>query len=288
MPDIALFCPSLLVWGLMVAIAMLLSGCESSPKQTSRYSMEQDVGPEQAVDLSHVKDAVPRSEPYSAGGNRSPYTVWGESYLVMASAQGYREQGIASWYGRKFHGHATSNGEIYDMYAMTAAHKALPLPSFARVTNQANGRSVVVRVNDRGPFHEDRLIDLSYAAAHRLGMLRAGTARVLVEAITPEPIPLPLGSRAANTAAQSATADAQLVTRHLQIGAYSTREAAEKVRQRVVALLPQWPVAVSERDGAKTLYRVRLGPLPAQASTDSLIEQLQQAGFHAPRVVDLP
>ncbi len=250
--------------------------------------MDQDVGPEQAVDLSHVKDAVPRSEPYSPGGNRSPYTVWGKSYQVMASAQGYREQGVASWYGRKFHGHATSNGEIYDMYAMTAAHKSLPLPSFARVTNQATGRSVVVRVNDRGPFHADRLIDLSYAAAHRLGMLRAGTASVLVEAITPEPIPRPLGVRASITAAQPGTSVENGVARYLQIGAYSSREAAKNVQQRLSEVLPQWPVAVSEREGAKTLYRVRLGPLPVTTSTAILVERLKQAGFHDPHVVDLP
>src|SRR5690606_34290879 len=120
------------------------------------------------------------AEPHSRYGNRSPYTVLGKKYYVRDSAEGYRETGIASYYGRKFHGRRTSNLEVYDMYAFTAAHKTLPLPSFARVTNLANGSSVVVRVNDRGPFHDGRIIDLSYAAAVKLGVDRAGTARVEV------------------------------------------------------------------------------------------------------------
>src|SRR5690554_5870511 len=148
--------------------------------------MTGDAYPVAPPDVSRVPDAVPRLEPPSRGGNRSTYEVWGKTYSVLPEARGYARQGTASWYGEKFHGYATSNGEIYDMYKMTAAHRSLPLPSFVRVTSLDNGRSVIVRVNDRGPFHNDREIDLSYAAAARLDILDSGTGRVKVEAIDVE------------------------------------------------------------------------------------------------------
>jgi len=144
-----------------------------------------DSTPPQIPDVSCIPEPVVLDEPRSAIGNRSPYTVLGKQYRVLARADGYVERGLASYYGVKFHGRRTSNREIYDMYAFTAAHKSLPLPSFARVTNLDNGKSVVVRVNDRGPFHAGRVIDLSYAAAVRLDMVRQGTARVEVRALTP-------------------------------------------------------------------------------------------------------
>jgi rare lipoprotein A len=136
-------------------------------------------------DVDQIPEPEVRDEPHSRYGNRSPYTVLGKTYRVLDNAEGYDEVGIASFYGNKFHGRRTSNLEVYDMYAFTAAHKTLPLPSFARVTNLANGRSVVVRINDRGPFHDGRIIDLSYAAAVKLGVDRAGTARVEVQGLMP-------------------------------------------------------------------------------------------------------
>lgn len=137
-------------------------------------------------DIDRIRDAVPRAEPRSKYGNPDNYEVLGKRYHVLASAEGYRERGTASWYGEKFHGRRTSSGEPYDMFAMTAAHKTLPLPSYVRVTHLRNGRSVVVRVNDRGPFHDDRIIDLSYAAAVRLDMLGDGSAPVEVVALMPD------------------------------------------------------------------------------------------------------
>ena len=136
------------------------------------------------VDLDRVADAKPRLEPLHPGAN-SPYTVLGRKYVPYQSLKPYRQRGIASWYGRKFHGRPTSSGERYNMYAMTAAHTILPIPSYARVTHLGSGRSVIVRINDRGPFHADRVIDLSYAAAHKLGVVNSGSARVEVEAILP-------------------------------------------------------------------------------------------------------
>ncbi|MGC3871930.1 septal ring lytic transglycosylase RlpA family protein [Halomonas sp. GXIMD04776] len=150
-----------------------------------RYAMNSDAYPELPPDVSDVPDAVPRVEPRSASGNRPTYQVWGKTYHVLSDSTGYEKQGTASWYGQKFHGYATASGEIYDMYKMSAAHRSLPLPTYARVTNIDNGRSVIVKVNDRGPFHGDRLIDLSYAAAARLDILGNGTGRVDVEAIDP-------------------------------------------------------------------------------------------------------
>lgn len=188
----------------LVATA-LLAGCAGSGPTTSpqrdgadrqpapapssgggRYAMNSDAYPDNPPDVSQIPDAVPRVEPLSRGGNRPVYEVWGKTYHVLPDARGYARQGTASWYGEKFHGYATSNGEIYDMYEMTAAHRSLPLPTYARVTSLENGRSVIVRVNDRGPFHNDREIDLSYAAAARLDILERGTGRVKVEAIDAE------------------------------------------------------------------------------------------------------
>jgi len=150
---------------LMIVIAAGLTACVSSPAPTSKprqptFAEQKDRGPTQAMDVDHIPDAIPRYEPRTIAGNKSPYTVLGKTYRVLPDSTGYSEQGIASWYGEKFHGRNTSNGEIYDMYGMTAAHKTLLIPSFVRVTNLDNGKSIIVRVNDRGPFHDNRIIDL--------------------------------------------------------------------------------------------------------------------------------
>ena len=157
--------------------------------------------------LDNVPDAVPRIEPLASGANK-PYNVFGRPYVPDVSGGPYREQGRASWYGKKFHGNSTSNGERYDMYAMTAAHRTLPIPSYVRVTRVSNGKTVVLRVNDRGPFHSDRIIDLSYVAAYKLGMLGPGSTEVVVERITPDQIRnwkiAPPASNVAQTATQPA------------------------------------------------------------------------------------
>lgn len=165
-------------------LAVLLPACGSAPQKGGYYK---DDGPPPAPppNLERIADAVPRAEPLHRFANR-PYEVLGKSYAPMAAVQPFRQRGMASWYGKRFHGKRTSSGEPYDMYAMSAAHPTLPIPSYARVTNLANGRSVIVRINDRGPFHAGRVIDLSYAAAHKLGYITQGSARVEVEAIVPE------------------------------------------------------------------------------------------------------
>jgi rare lipoprotein A len=173
--------------GATLALSLLVgcAGGGGSQSGGGRYSMDRDAYPETPEDVANVPDAVPRVEPRSRSGNRSSYSVWGKTYHVLADPTGYVAEGRASWYGTKFQGYDTANGETYDMYKMSAAHRSLPLPTYARVTNLDNGRKVIVRVNDRGPFHSDRLIDLSYAAAARLGILKGGTGRVKVEAIDP-------------------------------------------------------------------------------------------------------
>ena len=165
---------------LALAVLLALCGCAT---HGGYYKGDGPGGPP-PVNLDTLADARPRSESLNAGAN-TPYTALGRKYVPYTSLRAYRERGIASWYGRKFHGKRTASGERYDMYAMTAAHTVLPIPSYARVTNLANGKSVVVRINDRGPFRPERIIDLSYAAAYKLGYVNAGSARVEVEAILP-------------------------------------------------------------------------------------------------------
>ncbi|WP_300424232.1 septal ring lytic transglycosylase RlpA family protein [uncultured Thalassolituus sp.] len=236
----------------------LLGGCST----TSRYQHADDFTPDAIADPGKIVDAVPVSEPKSPLGNPKRYKVRGIEYEVMDNAEGFSENGIASWYGMKFHGHRTSNGEIFDVYQMTAAHKHLPLPSYVRVTRQDTGDSVVVRVNDRGPFHEGRVIDLSYAAAVRLGIDKAGTAPVRGEVIA-----APLMNS----------------VHWLQIGAVSTPESAQTLSTRVQeATSHKWPVMVAEkRSGDRTLHRVRLGPVK-DTDLESAIASLKNAGFDSP------
>jgi rare lipoprotein A len=169
---------TLLLLFIFFSLSLTLSACSSG-----RYQLTHDSIPERLPNVAELKDALPRAEAKSRGGNKD-YQVFGKDYQVLASAHNFEQTGQASWYGNKFHGHLTSNGEIYDMYAMSAAHKSLPLPTYLKVTNLSNKKSVIVRVNDRGPFHQSRIIDLSYSAAYKLDMHKQGTAQVNISAIT--------------------------------------------------------------------------------------------------------
>jgi rare lipoprotein A len=249
---------------LSLGVASIVLGC-STPE---RYSQRQD-GTPVPIAPSRVQDAVVRADPLLPQGNKTPYTVRGKQYHVMASALGYKEEGIASWYGTKFHGHETSNGEIFDVYAATAAHKTLPLPSYARVTNLHNGQSIIVRVNDRGPFHDDRLIDLSYGAALRLGFADKGTAPVRVEAITPAGV---------DDRRQLASFGEY---RNLQLGAFGDREAALSLRQRLANMIDT-PLTVTVVDTPSgPLHRVRAGPFSSESALRRAQQRLQAAGFPA-------
>lgn len=234
--------------------------------------------------LAAIPDAVPRNEPLSERGNR-PYAVYGVSYKPLKSSRGYRERGVASWYGKKFHGHKTSNGETYDMYRMTAAHKTLPLPSYVRVRNLNNGKSVVVRVNDRGPFLQNRLIDLSYAAAYRLGIIGTGTGIVEVEGLTADTPPTVTAARPSVPPVISTAVAAESPRLYLQAGAFTSRENAEALRNRL-ATGGFTPVHIepAERDGTP-LYRVRLGPIASVDESDRLVARITAQGLPSPVVV---
>lgn len=259
---------------LFAAIWLLaLTGCSLHPKRGGYY---QDDGPsaEPPANLADIPEAVPRAEPLSRSGNR-PYTVNGRTYYPLATAEGYRERGIASWYGQKFHGRMTSSREPYDMCSFSAAHKTLPLPSFVRVTNLDNGRSAVVRVNDRGPFHEGRIIDLSYAAAIKLGLDRSGTARVEVEALAGPP-----ALAAAPAARPIAAGSGRQV---IQVGSYSELDNAYAARDRLRAAGIDGVQLAPVEVGGRTLWRVRIGPLAADVAL-ALVEQVRGLGFSGPRV----
>jgi len=170
---------------LMIVVAAMVAGCSSTGhKRGGGYYSNDGPGDDIPANIEAIPDAVPRVEPYASGANR-PYVVFGKRYVPDTSDSPFKQRGIASWYGKKFHGNSTSIGESYDMYAMTAAHPTLPIPSYARVTSAINGKSIIVRVNDRGPFHDNRIMDLSYVAAYKLGIIGPGSGEVTVERILP-------------------------------------------------------------------------------------------------------
>ena len=240
-----------------------------------------DGGPSSHIDIRGLLEPVPRDEPRSRTGNRSPYTVLGKNYRVLDSAQGYRERGLASWYGTKFNGRATSSGELYDICSFTAAHKTLPLPSYVRVTNLDNGRSLIVRVNDRGPFHAGRVMDLSYAAAVRLGVDRTGTARVELEAVGP-------GAAASQDRAPVAAASAAIRSQAPRSALIQAASFSEKSNaQRLVDRLQEGGVAQVDIDhvevDGRDLWRVRIGPVDAD-DIDGVLARLRGLGVLNPRV----
>lgn len=271
----------------LIAI-LVLSGCGSSPKRETSSSSSrpggyyQDDGPgTDQPDLSNVKDAQPKSEPLHKYANR-PYTVLGKSYTPYTSIPSYKARGTASWYGKKFHGQKTSSGEIYDMYAMTAAHTTLPLPSYVRVTNLDNKKSVIVRINDRGPFHSDRIIDLSYAAASKLGIIKAGKGYVEVESIQPSAYSSTetVVSTQSNIISDSST---PIVTDtitneerglYLQLAAFSSKENAESFLQRIRAQTNlNSPTKISSANG---LFRIYVGPYPNRDELSVVQEQMHR------------
>ena len=267
---------------IILCSALLLQACSSS----SRYKINQDHGPSDPVDVSNVKDAVPKVEPRSKYGNPKNYKVLGKWYSVKESSAGYREKGIASWYGKKFHGHRTSSGETYNMYAMTAAHKTLPLPTYVRVTHLDNGKSVIVKVNDRGPFHENRIIDLSYSAAKKLGVTAKGTGAVEVTAINPETYQQtqnyqPKINRTAALATYPAKSQFKL---YLQVGAFSSQLNANKLRKRLSRMFKKQKIH-SDFASDKNIYRVRIGPLTSVAIADKLSLYLNNKGIPSAQII---
>ncbi len=243
-------------WTGAAALLVLLTACGGPTRPTP--------GPES------VPNAIPREEPRSRSGNPQFYEVFGKRYFVMPSSAGYVERGVASWDGPGFHGNSTASGERYDMDAMTAAHKTLPLPCYVQVTNLANGRSIVVRVNDRGPFVDNRLIDLSRSAAARLDLISAGTGLVEVRAINAATTTPAVASRPAPNADK---------TLYIQVGAFSEQTNADRLTQRL-RTAGIAPISVrGDQVNGRTLYRVRVGPVPSVEEFDRLIQSLRRAGI---------
>ena len=302
--------------GSLVVLALLAGGCATGPGS--------DAGSRRrTIDPDRVPDAVPRVEPMSKYGNPPSYEVFGKRYHVLPSSDGFVERGIASWYGEDFHGKRASSGDTYDMFAMTAAHKELPLPSYARVTNLENGRSVVVKINDRGPFHPNRVIDLSWVAASKLRITAKGTALVEVQAIdptdpdlsprqldsrirlastelpaaTPAPLPAPVEAKrtavdrrpqlaVASTTSTAATDVASLAPQmFIQIGAFSSRENADRLRTKVAKDLKRAVLVDTDQINGKALHRVRVGPVGSVDEADLLVAKLESLGLEEPRVV---
>lgn len=273
---------------LLALLALVLVACSSKP--TKAPIADSDRPPPRQVeirdgapsgplpiDLDAIPEPVPRAEPRSRYGNHSPYTVLGRTYRVMDSADGYLERGIASWYGTKFHGRPTSSFEPYDMYQYTAAHKSLPLPTYVKVTNLENGKSVVVRVNDRGPFKDDRIIDLSYVAAMRLDMHQRGTARVEVRALDPE---------RAEPGPTIAVHDPNARI-FVQVGAFSERDNARRARDRLRESGVSGVRLTRVRANGRTFWRVRLGPLADHAAAELKLAKVRRLGFGAAQILSL-
>ena len=253
-------------WLFAIGIALVLASCAGDGGKTRS---DADGPSSRSIKASDVKDAVPRPEARARYGNRSPYEVLGKKYTVMASSHGYRQRGIASWYGSKFHGRRTSSGEPFDMHLATAAHRSLPLPTYAEVTNLDNGRKVVVKINDRGPFHDKRLIDLSYGAAVKLDMASSGTARVEVRAIN---FDTPAPTRPAVKIADGT---------FLQVGAFGNRDTAEQLAGQMMAAKLQ-PVSVQQGGG---LFKVWIGPYKQESDIELAVNRLIELGFERPHRV---
>ena len=261
---------------LILLSCFLLFSCGRIDKVVSPIAV--DSAPKKKIDVETIPNAIPKREPKSRYGNPKSYVVFGKRYYVMDSSKGYIEKGIASWYGTKFHGRRTSSGETYDMYAMTAAHKSLPLPTYVKVTNLSNDKFIVVKVNDRGPFHENRIIDLSYTAAIKLDIIQKGTGLVEVKAIDPE-------EPKEDNLVKDDKISTQDTSFYIRVGTFSKLESAKILKQKLGSfgdnLIKISNVIVS----GNTLYRVRIGPFTDTKLSDSIVSKLSDFGIFEHRIV---
>ena len=258
---------------LLGVVALVLSGCGGGAV------VKQDGGPSPgSVDVSAIPDAVPKLEPKSRYGNPDSYVVFDKRYEVMDDSKGFIERGIASWYGEKFHGRRTSSGDTYDMYGMTAAHKHLPLPTYVEVKNLKNGKKIVVRVNDRGPFHENRIIDLSYTAAAKLDIIESGTGLVEIRAVH-------LGSESTDLVPEpTSTSSVGVSGFFIQVGAFSEYENALTLKNKLDELKGGTRISEVLVNGT-TVYRVQLGPISNTDMADKLVSKLESYGVSEHRIV---
>lgn len=240
----------------LIPLAILVTGCVS----TGRYSQHSDSAPSRPPTQLEMENAQVTNEPIGRG--TKPYTIRGKTYKPHTKRRAYSQTGVASWYGKKFHGHLTSNGEIYDMYGMTAAHKTLPLPSFVKVTNLANGKTAIVRVNDRGPFHDNRIIDLSYSAAHKIGVYDTGTAKVKIEVILP---------------------DQQERKYQVELSGFSSLADA-KDSAKGLSLLMHEKAKTKQHRGS---YLLHFGPYDNKTQAQEILQKVKQFGFSDAEILPL-
>jgi len=255
--------------GSLIMLSVLLTSCAVHDGAPDGFS----------PDPSKIRNAKPANEPLSRYGNPSSYTVNGQTYQVLKSSEGFVQRGEASWYGTKFHGKNTSSGEPYDMYAMTAAHKTLPLPTYVEVTRTDTGKKLIVKVNDRGPFHDGRIIDLSYAAAHKLGIAGSGTAPVEIRTIDTSGLDLNTSTVLLPPAENG---DGII---HVQVAAMGSEQAAEELATSLRAKQFNSVRIFMTKDNGKKLYRVRIGPIPNTDLAYQVLAELKHIGMDAARVV---
>lgn len=238
------------------------------------YYLDDGPGENPPSDLHLIPDAIPKHEPFRVA-NMQPYVALGKQFKPMTELKPYRQRGIATWYGRRYHGNNTASGEVYDMYAMTAAHPTLPLPSYARVTNLDNGKSIVVRLNDRGPFLSNRLIDLSYTAAYKLGIVANGSGRVEVESILPDGTVTELAHSKPKTLLQASGNNAALKSIYLQLGAFGSSDNAQNFLTQAQKKLPALKDAISISKN-RGLYKIQAGPYPDQIIAKMDVDTISQ------------
>ena len=261
---------------LILLLYIFISACST---------VQKDGPPPGDIDVSKIPDAVPKVEKLSKIGNK-PYQVFGKKYSVMSSSKHYRERGVASWYGTKFHKRNTSSGERYDMLGMTAAHRNLPLPTYVEVTNLANGKRIIVKVNDRGPFESSRIIDLSYAAAKKIGMLGKGTANVEIRAIDPTHFDQPEREvlLAKHTFKKTTATKRTHSPVYLQVGAFRNKSYAEKLKKQLIASIRS-PISIKSMTNRDNLYRVQIGPIKEPQTVERINKQLKSMGLNGRELV---
>jgi len=258
---------------------MFLSACGSVGVTPS----SSDKAPSKQVDVSKIPNAVPKEEPRSRYGNPKSYVVFDKRYYVMESNKGFVEKGIASWYGTKFHGRRTSSGETYDMYAMTAAHKSLPLPTYVEVTNLKNGKQIIVKVNDRGPFHDNRIIDLSYTAATKLDIVKNGTGLVEIRVVGPgQTVSVDIAKGAPVVSTPTVKNEDGF---YIQVGSFSNLTNAEGLKQKLAPIGKDKIIINEVIVSGNTLYRVRIGPLTDIDQADAIVSNLTNYDVNEHRIV---
>ncbi len=266
--------------GIVISFFFMLStSCFAMMRHINPTEATGDGPPLRSIDVANIPNAVPKVETKSRYGNPPSYIVFGKRYFVLNSAKGYKKRGIASWYGTKFHERRTSSGEPYNMFAMTAANKVLPLPTFVKVTNLENGRQIIVKVNDRGPFKANRIIDLSYVAAKKLGILKTGTGLVEVDAIDPSHFN-PIPQKDLNIVKQNHKPKI-----YLQLGSFSDYQNAEALISKVKTITSRNTRISQISFNEKTYYRVQIGPLKDVDETDILDNQLESLNLGTPITV---